>query len=93
MVVVDSHYKILEVTLLESVVRLIPVVEMIEMNCTAAEENIAVGTERQEDRRMAVGKLPQVVCTVLEKMIHTRHLEYHHMRLAEGRKVIHSKSH
>ena len=63
---------------------------------TAAEENIEVGTERPVARRTevvegkTVGKLPQVVYTALERMIHIPHLVLRQKWLVEEGTVRHS---
>lgn len=64
--------------------------EMIERQDTAVGEKIEVDIGHQVVQRMevaegmTVGKLPQVVCTALERMIHIPHLVIHHRLLAKG---------
>jgi hypothetical protein len=70
--------------------------EMIARGDTAVEENIGVGIEHLAVQRTevvenkTVGKLPQVVYTALERMIHIPHLVIRHKWLVEEEKARHS---
>jgi hypothetical protein len=62
----------------------------------AEEEYIGAGTEHLVVQRKGVvggktvGKLPQVVCTVLERMTHMPHLVFRQKWLVEEEKAMHS---
>jgi hypothetical protein len=62
----------------------------------AEEENIGAGIEHRVVQRTkvvgckTVGKLPQVVCTALERMIHIPHLVFRQKWLVEEGKAMHS---
>jgi hypothetical protein len=69
---------------------------MTAVDCIVAVGNIEADIEILEDQksgvgRMAVGKLPQAVYTVLVRRIHNPHLVNHHMGLVEEHKEIRSK--
>jgi hypothetical protein len=78
-------------SLRRNAVRRIREEEMTVVGCIVVVGNIVVDIGLLGDQKIAVGKLPRAVHTVLVKVIHNPHLVNRYMGLGEERKEIHSE--